>query len=194
MGVAHGDAEEGNLASSKLHAHEVAVRSHGDALRGKLRAAHVHRGGHGASVPDVQRNVLDPRQRIHVQLRLAAQSAVVEELRRAAHAVSAHLRLAAVAVEDAHHRVAAIAGNHQDQAVRTDAEAPRAQPPRKGGGVGNFVVNGVDDDEIVADAVHLDKAHGVSFVRNQARRVSSATSISAILSMSCTAMHSKRPW
>ena len=164
VGVAHGDAEEGNLASSQLHAHGVAVRSHRDALRGEIRAAHVHRGGHGAAVLNLQRDVLDPRQRIHVQLGFAAQAAVVEELRRAAHAVSAHLRLAAVAVEDAHHRVAAIAGNHQDQAVRAHAEAPRAQPPRKGCGVGNFVVNGVDDDEIVADAVHLDKAHGVLLI------------------------------
>ena len=164
VGVAHGDAEEGNLASIQIYAHEVAVRGHGDALRGKLRAAHVHRGSHRASVPDLQGDVLDPRQGIHVQLGLAAQAAVVEELRSAAYAVSAHLRLAAVAVEDAHHRVAAIAGNHQDQAVRAHAEAPRAQPPRKGGGIGNIVENGVDDDEIVADAVHLDKAHGVLLI------------------------------
>ena len=75
-------------------------------------------------------------------------------------------------------------------AFATHAEAALAGALCQFGGILDLVMDGVDDDEIIADAVHLGKAHFYS----SAGRVTRAKSISAILSISCTAMHSKRPW
>ena len=91
----------------------------------------------------------------------AGDAVVVDVLGDAADAVAAHLAFGAVGVEHAHAGVGPFGGGDQDQAVGADAEVAVADGAGEGGQVaGGGLVEEVDVDVVVAEAVHLGESHG----------------------------------
>ena len=160
VGIAHAHAEEAQAMPVHIERDGVAFRRHRNALRFKGRCAHVHGDTLNGAIHagfHIQRQ--DSRQRLHPQVRLLAQAGVVQELTQAAQAVAAHLRLAAVAVENAHAGVRLPGGQGQNQPIRANAEVAVAQAGRQGAGLQDLPGKAIQHDEVVADAVHLGKSH-----------------------------------
>src|SRR5262249_35867644 len=97
---------------------------------------------------------------LDLQHRLAGDAVVVDVLGDAAHAVAAHLRLAAVGVEHAHAGVAALGPADEDEPAGADAEVPVAdRAAQRGGILRQRLAKAVDVDVVVAAALHFHEAH-----------------------------------
>src|SRR5580658_8335077 len=87
----------------------------------------------------------------------------MNELGKTADSVAAHLGLGTVGIEHAHTKPRLRADLHQNDSVGANAELPVAEPnrlfPRFGRDVVAKVAQAVDQDEVIADAVHLGEAH-----------------------------------
>ena len=105
---------------------------------------------------------LDAAQRLHAHAVALHRAGLVEVLAHAAQGVAAHLRLAAVGVEDAHARVAACGGQDQHQPVGANAEVLLAELLCQRRGVACLHAPGVlaaEKDKVIAKAVHFDEFH-----------------------------------
>ena len=152
-------AEEVQRPALHLQRDPVAFGRHRDRLRREAGRAHVHGHGAGHAVLRVDHERQHARQRLHGEALFPHQAAVVQELAQAAYAVAAHLRLAAVGVDDAHADVGHLRGQRQDQTVRADAEVAVAQPRRQRLRRVHRLTKAVHYDKIIAKAVHLGKLH-----------------------------------
>ena len=77
--------------------------------------------------------------------------------------VAAHFGLAAIGIKNAHGEIGALGGKEQDQAIAADAEVPVADTAGEQMGVGDGLAAAIDEDVIVAAALHFEKTeHGVA--------------------------------
>ena len=133
---------------------------HGDLPAFEPWAAHVDRGAVDASVAAE----LDG-DREHAGAGLDAddvaggESVVPDVLGHAAHAVAAHLGLAAVGIEHPHAGVGDFRGADEDQSVRADPEVAVGDLAGDPGGVVDLLAEEVDVDVVVPQAFHLGEAH-----------------------------------
>jgi hypothetical protein len=132
-----------------------------DALGLQDRLAHIDADRLDLAAGEVEVQRQHAAAGLDLQRVVARQAAVVDELGDAADAVAAHLRLAAVGVEHAHLRVGDLGAADEDEAVAADAEVAVAHGARQGRRVGGFgLVEAIDVDVVVAEAVHLHESHG----------------------------------
>ena len=109
-----------------------------------------------------------------------AHDAVVhDELHEAAHAVSGHLRLRAIGVEDAHADRCPVRRDGEDEAVCADAEVAVADRLGERAPV-PFELTSVDEDEVVSGAMQLGEFHGaIRISRRRVRRKARASASSS---------------
>ena len=156
--VAHrhrGDRHRGVADLQRLH-HRVGIGYKGHLRRRKLRHAHVHRDQAVCAQP--RRD--DPGPGLDADLGLRSEPLVVDEAHEAACAVAALFDLAAVGVEDAVAEIDVGAGRRLDhqQLITADAAVAVGDRLDARGGEIDRRARGVDDDEVVAQAVHLGEA------------------------------------
>src|SRR5581483_1890965 len=115
--------------------------------------SHVH--AHLAVVFQARRD--QAAQRLDAELALRGEAARVHELHEAARAVAALLDLAAVGVEDAVAEIRVGAGRplHRQHLVAAHAKVAIRERPDLAPGEGKPLLRAVEDDEIVARALHL---------------------------------------
>ena len=81
----------------------------------------------------------------------------------AADGIAAHFGFAAIGIKNAHGEIGALGGKEQDQAIAADAEVPVADTAGEQVGVGDGLAAAIDEDVIVAAALHFEKTeHGVA--------------------------------
>ncbi len=101
------------------------------------------------------------RQRFHFDLRIRTEFAVIDIFGETADAVAAHFGFAAVGVEHPHLVIGHFGGQNQQQAVAANAELAVTQATADVAVLRFFkgFRQGIDDNKIVADAVHFREFH-----------------------------------
>ena len=161
--VRHADQHAGKAQRLPVHgqlAVDAAPRPlHGDLLAVQERLAHVHaHAGHHA-VLDQQRRAHDAGERFDREGGLFHDALLVHILGKAADAVAAHLRLAAVGIDDAHADVGRVAVEHEQQPVPAHAGLAVAERRCKRIEVGAAHAARIDDEKVIAQSMHFRKFH-----------------------------------
>ena len=109
----------------------MCIRDSGDIRTVEKGLAHVY--AHMRAYAVFNRKLRNHRagERLHAEAFLFDNSGIIHIFGEAPYAVSAHLGLAAVAVENAHTRIAWFRVFHKDQPIPANACAPVAQPRRE---------------------------------------------------------------
>ena len=164
--VRHAD-EHGGIAQLLPLNGEFAVDASALAHNGNLgalqiRLPHIHGDAADRAVFEHDLRAHDAGERLHGKLGLVHNALFVDVFCKGADAVSAHLGLAAVLVDNAHADIRAVAVFNDQQAVRADARLPVAKPRRK-----RLIVERirppVKDDKVIAQSVNLRKLHVPNF-------------------------------
>src|SRR5690606_10892933 len=158
VGIAHGQG--GNLQRAPANLQGIGeglgVRREGNVPGRETGRAHVH--------PDLavgqHQQGDDPGAGAHLQLVLAGQAAIPHELGETAGAVAALGHLAAVAVVDAVVEIHVGGGGrlHHQYLIAADAEVAVGEAAGEVRCHRQFLGDGVDDHEVIAEAVHLGEA------------------------------------
>ena len=89
---------------------------------------------------------------------------LIDILAHTADAIAAHFGAGTVGVVQIHFRVSVFAGLNEDDPVAADTEMPVAETHGQSCRVFHLLFKAVDIDIIVADALHLGKAHGITLL------------------------------
>ena len=160
MRVAHGNAGEfPHRAVAERHKRMVAAPLDGNARPIEHRRAHLR--AHRAHAAIFQQHLRSAQAAAgfhhHGSRRCAAR--FIEIARRAAQAVSAHFRLAAIGVENAHARVRLVRGADQNQSIRAHAIVRPRNAHGQRRRVAHLLRKRVHINIIVPQALHFDEFH-----------------------------------
>ena len=149
MGIAHGHRIDCTGDSLDSNCHRLS----------KLRDAHAHhRPGHRAAA-DEQGQLPIPRRRLDGEVGPVRQPLVIDVFAEAADAVAAHGPLGAVGVEHPHPEIRPPGRADADDPVPAHAEVAVGQAAGQRARVLRHPLQAVEENIVVAQAVHFGKAH-----------------------------------
>ena len=163
MRIAHRDARDVPLAASDLdrlvHDAAIAIACHRNLVRLEHRLAHIDaHARHDAVLLDDFRHE-DARARLDREFLLVRDMMVIEIARKAADAVAAHLRLAAVRIENAHAEIRLVRIQDDEHAVTADAEVAVARFLCKCAVIREFLLPAVNQQEIISTPLPFREFH-----------------------------------